>query len=59
MRIGERAFTWLKTGRIGRKSAKQAETGLANLRKILSIAVSGACGPPANAWLALISRKNG
>jgi hypothetical protein len=32
--MGGGAFVWLKTGPDGRKSAKQAEIGVANLRKI-------------------------
>jgi hypothetical protein len=35
--MGGGAFDWLKTGRIGAKSAKQAEIRLADLQKILSI----------------------
>jgi hypothetical protein len=32
--MGGEAFGWLKTGPAGAESAKQAETGLASLRKI-------------------------
>jgi hypothetical protein len=35
--MGGGAFNWLKTGRIGVESAKQAEIRLADLWKILSI----------------------
>jgi hypothetical protein len=35
--MGGGAFNWLKTGRIGAQSAKQAEIRLADLWKILSI----------------------
>jgi hypothetical protein len=39
--MGLGALDWLKTARIGPKTAKQAEIRLANLQKILSIAVRG------------------
>jgi hypothetical protein len=39
--MGGGAFIWLKTGRKRPKSAKQAETGLASLRKILWIGLRG------------------
>jgi hypothetical protein len=45
--MGGGAFDWLKTGRIGAKSAKQAEIRLSDLRKVLSIAAAKAgmgCG---------------
>jgi hypothetical protein len=35
--MGGGACDWLKTGRIGAKTAKQAEIHLADLQKILSI----------------------
>jgi hypothetical protein len=39
-RMGGGAFNWLKMGRIGAESAKQAEIGVADLWQILSITVT-------------------
>jgi len=60
--MGGGAFDWLKAGRIGAESTKQAEIRLADLRKILSIAAvlwPRGNGPAANQPLVLISGKNG
>jgi hypothetical protein len=43
--MGGGAFIWLKEARIGPKSAKQAETGLAIFVKILAIARPWASKP--------------
>jgi hypothetical protein len=44
--MGGGACDWLKTGRIGAKTAKQAEIHLADLQKILSIVrAAGGDGP--------------
>jgi len=56
--MGGGACDWLKTGRIGAKTAKQAEIRLADLQKILSI-VRAAAGRLVNQPLSLFSGKCG